>query len=582
MISNLRRLDGNAPGASAGSGFEGRILRLVKGGAERRAIEAGQIDAVMDPATGAALLLPEAQAALRADEARFRSLLVLTADWRWVQDEFYRFVSHTGIVSGESGIYDESAIGGTLRDPPFYGISETDWQAHRRQLDWRATFRDFELRCTDGAGEMRWVSVSGEPTFDAQDQFTGYRGTMRDITLRKWAETLEQKPIRLAGDTLDALAVEVCVLDSTGIVIMANRPSRSPATGRGSIGACVPVGANYLAVCDRAGGNERVDGAAIAAGIRQVIAGDSLLFRHEYACNSPRRRFNLTVTAFPGDGVARVVVSREIATRYLRAERIPGGGTARTRVSLNDKGAERKRQAGLLGLDHKMIEGGLAANSLLAALPSPDFRRLQAGLEPVTLTYGEVLYEPGDPIRHVYFPNDAVVSLLVTAEGREALEVGLVGREGMVGISLTLGMDVASVRALVQGTGTAMRMESARFYKEFQRCGPLQNELHRYSHAKLAQARQTAACNCFHVMEERLACWLLMTRDRVHSKDFPLTQEFLSHILGVRREGVTRAVGRLQKRKLIEYSRGRIRIVDQPGLEAASCSCYQVIRNLHF
>jgi CRP-like cAMP-binding protein len=142
-------------------------------------------------------------------------------------------------------------------------------------------------------------------------------------------------------------------------------------------------------------------------------------------------------------------------------------------------------------------------------------------------------------------------------------------------------MDVASVRALVQGTGIAMRMKSARFHEEFQQCGPLQHELYRYTHAKLAQARQTAACNRFHVVEMRLARWLLMTRDRVQSNDFHLTQEFLAHMLGVRREGVTEAAGKLQKRKLIEYSRGNIRIVDQRGLEAASCSCYQSVRNIH-
>jgi PAS domain S-box-containing protein len=331
MKSNLRMREGNAPDASAGPGFEGRILRLVKGGAERRAIEAGEVDAILDPATGVVLLLPEAQAALRGDEARLRSLLALTADWRWVQDEFYRFVSHTGIVSGESGIYDESAIGKTLRDPPFDGMSDADWQAHRRQLDWRATFRDFELRCMDRAGEMRWVSVSGEPTFDELDQFTGYRGTMRDITLRKWTETLAQKPIRLASDTLDALAVEVCVLDSTGMVIMANKSSQCSPPGRGSIGAGVPVGTNYLDVCDKAGGNERADGIAIAAGIRRVIAGDGLLFRHEYAWDSPEGRcwFNLTVTAFPGEGAARVVVSRENAGASRRVEPIPGDGAGR-------------------------------------------------------------------------------------------------------------------------------------------------------------------------------------------------------------------------------------------------------------
>ena len=124
-------------------------------------------------------------------------------------------------------------------------------------------------------------------------------------------------------------------------------------------------------------------------------------------------------------------------------------------------------------------------------------------------------------------------------------------------------------------------LKTARFHKEFRQSGPLQRGLYRYTHAKLAQARQTAACNRFHVVEARLARWLLMTRDRVQSNDFRLTQELLSHMLGVQREGVTRAAGQLQKRKLIEYSRGNIRIVDRRGLEAASCSCYRIVRNMH-
>jgi PAS domain S-box-containing protein len=583
MKSNFRMLDGNAPRPNAGLGFEGRILRLVKGGPERRAIEAGQVDAVMDHATGKAFLLPEAQAALREDEARVRSLLALSSDWCWEQDEFYRLISHTGAASGSSGIYDENIIGKTLRDLPFDSMSEADWQAHRRLLEWRDTFRDLELRCTDRAGEMRWVSISGEPTFDEQDQFKGYRGTMRDITLRKQSEALAQKQIRFACDSLDALAVEVCVLDSAGTVIMANKPSGAFVTGNRGIGAGVPEGANYLEVCDKARGKERVDGVAIAAGIRQVIAGDSPLFRHEYVGNSPAGRswFNLTVTAFSGNGAARVVVSRENVTGRKRVERIPGDGAARGVVSRNKKVAGRKRQERLPGLEHKVAKGDPIANSLLAALPRKDYQCLHAGLEPVTLTYGEVLYEPGDPIRHVYFPNDSLVSLLTTVEDHEALEVGLVGREGVVGISLALGMDVASVRALVQGTGTALRMKSARFLKELRQSLHLQRALYRYTHAMLAQVEQTAACNRFHVVQERLARWLLMTRDRVQSNDFRLTQEFLSHMLGVQRVGVTRAAGQLQKRKLIEYSRGKIRIVDQRGLEAASCSCYQIVRNIH-
>jgi len=405
---------------------------------------------------------------------------------------------------------------------------------------------------------MRSVSISGEPVFDAQDRFKGYRGTMRDITLRKQSEALAQKPLRLACDTLDALAVQIWVLDSAGNVILANKPAGAFAAGSRGIGAVVPVGDNYLAACGKARGSERKDGVAIAAGVRQVIAGDSPLFRHEYVCNSPagRCQYSLTVTAYPGDGAARVVVSRENVTERKRAERIPGNVTG-----------------------HKVAEGGPIANSLLAALPAKDYQGLLAGFELVTLTYGEVLFEPGEPIRHVYFPNDSLVSLLTTIEGHEALEVGLVGREGMIGISLVLGMDVSSVRALVQGAGTAMRMNAARFRRQFRKSLPLQGELYRYAHAMLVQARQTAACNRFHAVAGRLARWLLMTHDRARSDQFLLTQKFLADMLGVRRAGVTNAAGTLQQRKLISYSRGKIRILDRHGLEAASCGCYEAVKN---
>ena len=220
------------------------------------------------------------------------------------------------------------------------------------------------------------------------------------------------------------------------------------------------------------------------------------------------------------------------------------------------------------------------ANNLLAALPRKDYQRLLAGFEPVTLAFGKVLYEPGDTIRHVYFPNDSLVSLLTLADGHLALEVGMVGHEGMVGTPMSLGINVSAVRALVQGSGTAMRMTSARFRKEFRRCPPLQRALYRYVHELMAQVTQTAACNRFHVVEARLARWLLMTRDRVCANRFRLTQEFLAHMLGVRRVGVTKAASALQRRKLIRYSRGNITILDPNGLEAASCRCYQIVKDV--
>jgi len=220
-------------------------------------------------------------------------------------------------------------------------------------------------------------------------------------------------------------------------------------------------------------------------------------------------------------------------------------------------------------------------NSLLAAIPRKEYRRLLPGLEPVTLIFGQVLYEPGETIRHVYFPNKSLVSLLTLADGHLALEVGLIGREGMVGIPLVLGHTVSSVRALVQGTGMAMRMAATQFQKEFRLSAPLQRELYRYIHTLMSQISQTAACNRFHVVEMRLARWLLMTHDRVKSDHFRMTHEFLAHMLGVRRVGVTKAAHALQKQKLIRYSRGDITILDRDGLVAAACECYEVVKDMH-
>ncbi len=220
-------------------------------------------------------------------------------------------------------------------------------------------------------------------------------------------------------------------------------------------------------------------------------------------------------------------------------------------------------------------------NSLLAALSRKEYRRLLTRLEPVTLTFGEILYEPGEMIHHVYFPGDSLVSLLTLADGHLALEVGLIGREGMVGIPLILGHDLSSVRALVQGTGSALRMTAAHFRKEFRLSPSLQRQLYSYTHTLMAQISQTAACNRFHVVETRLARWLLMTHDRVKSDEFRMTHEFLSHMLGVRRVGVTKAAHALQQRNLISYTRGDITILDRAGLEAAACECYDVVKNMH-
>ncbi len=221
------------------------------------------------------------------------------------------------------------------------------------------------------------------------------------------------------------------------------------------------------------------------------------------------------------------------------------------------------------------------ANTLLAALPRKDYQRMLSGLEECTLTFGEILYEPGKRIRHVYFPTNALISLLSLADGHFALEVGMVGHEGIVGAPVALGISVSPVRALVQGTGTALRMTAARFGKELAQCPLLQQVLYRYIHVLMVQVTQTAACNRFHLVEKRLARWLLMTLDRVSENPFQLTQDFLSHMLGVRRVGVTKAANSLQQRKLISYTRGSITILDRAGLEAYSCGCYRAVKDTY-
>ena len=229
----------------------------------------------------------------------------------------------------------------------------------------------------------------------------------------------------------------------------------------------------------------------------------------------------------------------------------------------------------------KQTTGKRVANQVLAALSPRDYRRLENRLEPVKLDFGQVLYEPGRAIRHVYFPLDSLISLLTAVDGHRTLEVGMVGNEGMAGMPFILGMGVSGVRAIVQGEGNALRMGAAAFRAEFKRNAPLQQALYRYTYALMAQISQTAACNRFHEADVRLARWLLMTRDRVRSDDFPLTHEFLAHMLGLRREGITEAASTLKRRKLITYARGNIRIVNTEGLEAASCSCYQTVKSVY-
>jgi CRP-like cAMP-binding protein len=246
----------------------------------------------------------------------------------------------------------------------------------------------------------------------------------------------------------------------------------------------------------------------------------------------------------------------------------------RTRVARKNAGAARGSRIAKAGRIAAVARAG-AANHLLASLPALEYARLVSGLEPVKFARGDVLYEPGQVMQHIYFPTDCLVSMLMVIDGHRSLEVGLVGREGMIGARTAFGIATSPIRILVQGSGTALRIGSARFLREFQHSPFLQRALFRFSDAFVNQISQTAACNHFHMVQARLARWLLMTRARVSSGELRLTQELLGNMLGVRRVSVTMAANALQRQNLIRYKRGNITILDLPGLKAASCSCYR-------
>lgn len=217
-------------------------------------------------------------------------------------------------------------------------------------------------------------------------------------------------------------------------------------------------------------------------------------------------------------------------------------------------------------------------NLLLESLPKDEYRLLLPKLERFPLVFGEVIYEPGDLIRHIYFPTSGIISLLAAVEDRATLEVGIVGREGMVGLPVFMGVKTSRDTAVVQGGGAALRMKATAFRQECENGSSLPRLLRRYTHSRLTQMSQGAACNRYHSIDARLARWLLMTRDRMGTDKFQLTQEFLSNMLGVRREGVNKAAGDLQKQQLISYNRGTLTTLDQAGLEAAACRCYAIIK----
>lgn len=218
-------------------------------------------------------------------------------------------------------------------------------------------------------------------------------------------------------------------------------------------------------------------------------------------------------------------------------------------------------------------------NRLLSALLREDHARILPSLEQVELRPGKVLYEATDIVRHSYFPLSGMVSLLAITESGNTIEVAMVGNEGVVGLPAILGIYKTPYRVMTQIRGRAMKIRAEPLRTEFNRGGRLHEVLLRYTYTLLTQISQSAVCNHFHTAEQRLSRWLLVTRDRTHSDEFHLTQEFLSHMLGIPRTHVTMRAGVLQQRGLIRYSRGRIAIVDLPGLEAASCECFRTVKD---
>ena len=217
-------------------------------------------------------------------------------------------------------------------------------------------------------------------------------------------------------------------------------------------------------------------------------------------------------------------------------------------------------------------------NHLLAALPPAEFARLLPHLEWVSLPLGQVLYESGEQMRHVYFPTTSIVSLLYVLEDGGSAEIAVVGNEGIVGVSLFMGGETTPSRAAVQSAGEAYRLKGQLLKQEFNRSGELQHLLLRYTQALLTQMAQTAVCNRHHTVDQQLCRWLLLSMDRLPSNELTMTQELIANMLGVRREGVTEAAGKLQRAGLIEYHRGRITVLDRVGLEARTCECYAVVK----
>ena len=225
-----------------------------------------------------------------------------------------------------------------------------------------------------------------------------------------------------------------------------------------------------------------------------------------------------------------------------------------------------------------MVASATGYNHILSALPPPDFEALSQYLEPIALPLGQMLYEPGTPQRYAYFPTTAIVSLHYVTETGASAETAGVGNEGMVGVSIFMGGNTTSSSAVVQTAGQAFRIERGWLKQEFNRAGALQGLLLRYTQALMTQMAQTAACNRHHSVEQQLCRWLLLTMDRLPDRELVMTQELVASMLGVRRESVTEAAGRLQTAGYIRYRRGHIGVLNRTGLERCACECYGVVK----
>lgn len=226
-----------------------------------------------------------------------------------------------------------------------------------------------------------------------------------------------------------------------------------------------------------------------------------------------------------------------------------------------------------------MINHNPLQNHLLDALPEEVLENFKPHLELVEMKLGDVLYESGEKLKHVYFPTTSIVSLLYVMEDGASAEIAVVGNEGILGVSLFMGGDTTPSRAIVQSAGYGYRLRAPLLKDEFNRNGPMMRLLLRYTQALITQMSQTAVCNRHHTIEQQLCRWLLLSLDRLASDELVMTQELIANMLGVRREGVTESAGRLQREGLIDYSRGHIKVRNRTGLEARSCECYKVVKD---